>query len=136
MDTEDKKNDIDYSILLENMIKSEFPNTSFDLKGLLKWDKLTQKEIDRTFKKKGRYPKKQRVKYHVVDHFQNYLTSKEKNGNSFRNIYISEIEENDLFYIVIDSKLNMMGQKTRYKYQYLKNISSYKFIDSRLIMIR
>lgn len=133
---EEKKNGMNYSILLGNIIKSEFPNVSFDIKGLIKWDKLTQKEIDRTLKKKGRYPKKQRVKYHVVHHFENCRTLKEKHTNSFRNIYISKIEGNDVFYVVIDSKLSMMGQKTRYKFQYLQNESSYKFIGSRLIMIR
>ena len=100
-----------------------------------------KKEIKKTFEKRGIKISQQRIKYFKTDEFE---INSEANSSDFRQLLISEIEENGIFYCIYDYRtMARMGQKTRYKFKVLNysdsiNISDYQIelLEENMIMIR
>lgn len=109
---------INYTALLDQVINQFFKNQEFDLKGIIQWDEVTQREKDRYFKKTGKQKTIQRVRYTLVKEIWQKPEKTTDNSPFFnyRNIYISNVEEY-FFYCIIDYAWNRMGQKTRYKFK-------------------
>jgi len=132
---------LDYQIILNKVIEDFFPNINFNSIGKLEWHPPTEKEIKKTFEKRGIKTSKQRVRYFKTDEFE--INSK-TDSSGFRQLLISEIEEDDVFYCIYDYRtMVMMGQKTRYKFKVLNysdsiNVSDYqiKLLEEKMIMIR
>lgn len=95
----------------------------------------------RHFEKKGKELTKQRVRYSVIE---NFSSSYKSDSSDYRQLLISEIEDDGVFYCIYDYRtMGRMGQKTRYKFQIKDfkqpmNISDINFelLDNTMIMIR
>ena len=95
----------------------------------------------RHFEKKGKELTKQRVRYSVIE---NFSSSHKSDSSDYRQLLISEIEDDGVFYCIYDYRtMGRMGQKTRYKFQIKDfkqpmNISDINFelLDNTMIMIR
>ena len=132
---------MDYQTILNKVIEDYFPNTKFNSFGKLEWYSPTNKEIKKTFEKRGIRISKQRIKYFKTEEFQNHPKT---NSSDYRQLLISEIEDNGIFYCIYDYRtMGRMGQKTRYKFQIedfqdSMNISdlNIELLDKTMIMIR
>ena len=132
---------MDYQTVLNKVIEVSFPNTKFNFLGKLEWYPVTERQKKRHFEKKGKELNKQRVQYYVIE---NFSPSNESDSSDYRQLLISEIEENGVFYCIYDYRtMGRMGQKTRYKFQIedfqdSMNISdlNIELLDKRMIMIR
>ena len=95
----------------------------------------------KTLLKKGKELTKQRVRYSVIE---NFSSSYKSDSSDYRQLLISEIEDDGVFYCIYDYRtMGRMGQKTRYKFQIKDykqpmNISDINFelLDNTMIMIR
>lgn len=95
----------------------------------------------KTLLKKGKELTKQRVRYSVIE---NFSSSYKSDSSNYRQLLISEIEDDGVFYCIYDYRtMGRMGQKTRYKFQIKDfkqpmNISDINFelLDNTMIMIR
>jgi hypothetical protein len=95
----------------------------------------------RHFEKKGKELTKQRVRYSVIE---NFSSSYKSDSSDYRQLLISEIEDDGVFYCIYDYRtMGRMGQKTRYKFKILNysdsiNISDYQIelLEEKMIMIR
>ena len=109
--------------------------------GKLQWYPPTEKEIKKTFEKTEIKISQQRIKYFTTDEFE---INSETDSSDYRQLLISEIEEDGVFYCIYDYRtLVRMGQKTRYKFQIKEfqqsmNLSDYniELLDKKMIMIR
>jgi hypothetical protein len=132
---------MDYQTVLNKVIEVSFPNTKFNFLGKLEWYPVTERQKKRHFEKKGKELNKQRVQYYVIE---NFSPSNESDSSDYRQLLISEIEEDGVFYCVYDYRtMGRMGQKTRYKFQIKDfqksmNISdiNLELLDNTMIMIR
>jgi hypothetical protein len=132
---------MDYQTVLNKVIEVSFPNTKFNFLGKLEWYPVTERQKKRHFEKKGKELNKQRVQYSVIE---NFSPSNESDSSDYRQLLISEIEEDGVFYCVYDYRtMGRMGQKTRYKFQIKDfqksmNISdiNLELLDNTMIMIR
>ena len=132
---------MDYQTILNKVIEDYFPNTKFNSFGKLEWYSPTNNEIKKTFEKRGIRISKQRIKYFKTEEFQNHPKT---NSSDYRQLLISEIEDNGIFYCIYDYRtMGRMGQKTRYKFKVLNysdsiNISDYQIelLEENMIMIR
>ena len=105
------------------------------------WYSPTNKEIKKTFEKRGIRISKQRIKYFKTEEFQNHPKT---NSSDYRQLLISEIEDDGIFYCIYDYRtMGRMGQKTRYKFQIedfqdSMNISdlNIELLEEEMIMIR
>ena len=106
---------MDYQTILNKVIEDYFPNTKFNSFGKLEWYSPTNKEIKKTFEKRGIRISKQRIKYFKTEEFQNHPKT---NSSDYHQLLISEIEDDGVFYCIYDYRtMGNMGQKTRYKFQ-------------------
>jgi hypothetical protein len=132
---------MDYQTVLNKVIEVSFPNTKFNFLGKLEWYPVTERQKKRHFEKKGKELNKQRVQYYVIE---NFSPSNESDSSDYRQLLISEIEEDGVFYCVYDYRtMGRMGQKTRYKFQIKDFQKSMNFsdinlelLDNTMIMIR
>ena len=93
------------------------------------------------FEKKGKELSKQRVQYSIIE---NFSSSHKSDSSDYRQLLISEIEDDGIFYCIYDYRtMGRMGQKTRCKFQIedfqdSMNISYLyiELIEERMIMIR
>lgn len=95
----------------------------------------------KTLLKKEKELTKQRVRYSVIE---NFSSSYKSDSSNYRQLLISEIEDDGVFYCIYDYRtMGRMGQKTRYKFKILNysdsiNISDYQIelLEEKMIMIR
>ena len=128
-------------MLIQRVIEGFFPNINFNSFGKLEWYPPTEKEIKKTFEKKGIKISQQRIKYFKTEEFQN---NPKTNSSDYHQLLISEIEEDGVFYCIYDYRtMGRMGQKTRYNFKILNysdsiNISDYQIelLEEKMIMIR
>ena len=127
--------------LLDLVITIHFKNHDFNHKGKLEWYPVTERQKKKFFKKNGKELTKQRVQYSVIEDFK---SSNKSDSSDYRQILISEIEEDGVFFCIYDYRtMGGMGQKTRYKFQIKDvqqsiNISdiNIELLDKTMIMIR
>ena len=132
---------MDYQTILNKVIEDYFPKNKFNSLGKLEWYPVTEKQKKRYFEKRGKELTKQRVHYSVIE---NFSSSKKSDLSDYRQLLISEIEDNGIFYCIYDYRtMGRMGQKTRYKFQIedfqdSMNISdlNIELLDKAMIMIR
>lgn len=132
---------MDYQIILTKVIEGFFPNINFNSFGKLEWYPPTEKEIKKTFEKRGIKISRQRIKYFKTDEFE---INSETNSLDYHQLLISEIEEDGIFYCIYDYRTHgNMGQKIMYKFQIKDfqqsmNLSDYniELLDKTMIMIR
>ena len=132
---------MDYQIILNKVIENYFSKNKFNSLGKLEWYPVTEKQKKRYFEKKGKELTKQRVRYSVIE---NFSSSYKSDSSDYRQLLISEIEDDGVFYCIYDYRtMGRMGQKTRYKFQIKDfkqpmNISDINFelLDNTMIMIR
>lgn len=134
---------VDYEDLLEKIISTFFKKNNFTLKGKLIWNEVSKKEKERYFKKNGKELKKQRVKYKTSEVFwENKYKDQLNKSNLFfyNNILISDFEENNIIYCIIDHCIGRMGEVIRYKFEIKglinKEIFEIKLIDDIMLKIR
>ncbi len=127
--------------LLDLVITIHFKNHDFNHKGKLEWYPVTERQKKKFFKKNGKELTKQRVQYSVIEDFK---SSNKSDSSDYRQILISEIEQDGVFYCIYDYRtMGRMGQKTRYKFQ-IKDIQqsinisdiNIELLDKTMIMIR
>lgn len=132
---------MDYQIILNKVIENYFSKNKFNSLGKLEWYSVTEKQKKRYFEKKGKELTKQRVRYSVIENFN---SSYKSDSSDYRQLLISEIEDNGIFYCIYDYRtMGNMGQKTRYKLKILNysdsiNISDnqIELLEEEMIMIR
>ena len=132
---------MDYQTILNKLIEDHFPKNKFNSLGKLEWYPVTERQKKRHFEKKGKELTKQRVRYSVIE---NFSSSHKSDSSDYRQLLISEIEKDGIFYCMYDYKtMGNMGQKIRYKFQIKDfkqpmNISDINFelLDNTMIMIR
>ena len=132
---------MDYQIIINKVIENYFSKNKFNSLGKLEWYPVTERQKKRHFEKKGKELTKQRVRYSVVE---NFSSSYKSDSSDYRQLLISEIEDDGVFYCIHDYRtMGRMGQKTRYKFQIKDfkqpmNISDINFelLDNTMIMIR
>ena len=132
---------MDYQIILNKVIENYFSKNKFNSLGKLEWYPVTEKQKKRYFEKKGKELTKQKVRYSVIENFN---SSYKSDSSDYRQLLISEIEDDGVFYCIYDYRtMGRMGQKTRYKFQIKDfkqpmNISDINFelLDNTMIMIR
>ena len=132
---------MDYQTILNKVIEDYFPKNKFNSLGKLEWYPVTERQKKRHFEKKGKELTKQRVRYSVIENFN---SSYKSDSSDYRQLLISEIEDDGVFYCIYDYRtMGRMGQKTRYKFQIKDfkqpmNISDINFelLDNTMIMIR
>jgi hypothetical protein len=109
-------NSIIKKVLLDKIIELHFNNHKFTLKGSLEWYPTTEKQKERYFKKFGKELKFQRRRYKIrVVYWEG--KNQEDNSSSHHHIFISDIEDDGVFYVMNDHKVGRMGQTFRYKFQ-------------------
>ena len=132
---------MNYNKLIQIVIRDFFSEIKLTSIGQLQWYSPTNKEIKKTFEKRGIRISKQRIKYFKTEEFQNHPKT---NSSDYHQLLISEIEDDGVFYCVYDYRtMDRMGQKTRYKFQIedfqeSMNLSdlNIELLDKRMIMIR
>lgn len=132
---------MDYQTILRKVIEDYFPKNKFNSLGKLEWYPVTERQKKRYFEKKGKELTKQRVQYSIIE---NFSSSHKSDSSDYRQLLISEIEDDGIFYCIYDYRtIGRMGQKTRYKFQIedfqdSMNISDLyiELIGERMIMIR
>jgi len=132
---------LNHSKILDLIISIHFKNRDFNHKGKLEWCPVTERQKKRHFEKKGRELTKQRVQYSIIE---NFSSSNKSDSSDYRQLLISEIEDDGIFYCIYDYRtMGRMGQKTRYKFQIKEfqdsmNISdlNIELLDKSMIMIR
>ena len=132
---------MNYNKLIQKVIRDFFSKNKLTSIGKLQWYPPTEKEIKKTFEKRGIKISQQRIKYFTTDEFE---INSETDSSDYRQLLISEIEEDGVFYCIYDYRtLVRMGQKTRYKFQIKEfqqsmNLSDYniELLDKKMIMIR
>ena len=132
---------MDYQTILRKVIEDYFPKNKFNSLGKLEWYPVTERQKKRYFEKKGKELTKQRVQYSIIE---NFSSSHKSDSSDYRQLLISEIEDDGIFYCIYDYRtMGRMGQKTRYKFQIedfqdSMNISDLyiELIGERMIMIR
>ena len=132
---------MDYQTILNKVIEDYFTNNKFNSLGKLEWYPVTEKQKKRHFEKRGKELTKQRVRYSVIENFN---SSYKSDSSDYRQLLISEIEDDGIFYCIYDYRtMGRMGQKTRYKFQ-IKNFQKsmnltdlyIELLDNTMIMIR
>ena len=129
------------SKILDLIISIHFKNHDFNHRGKLEWCPVTERQKKRYFEKRGKEITKQRVRYSIIE---NFSSSKKSDSSDYRQLLISEIEEDGIFYCIYDYRtMGRMGQTFRYKFKIIDylNLSDYskckyELIDKRIIMIR
>ena len=92
-----------------------------------------RKTKKRYFEKKGKKLTKQRVQYSVIEDFK---SSNKSDSSDYRQILISEIEEDGVFYCIYDYRtMGGMGQKTRYKFQIKDFQQSINILDINIELL-
>jgi hypothetical protein len=132
---------MDYQIILNKVIENYFSKNKFNSLGKLEWYPVTERQKKKTLLKKGKELTKQRVRYSVIE---NFSSSYKSDSSDYRQLLISEIEDDGVFYCIYDYRtMGRMGQKTRYKFQIedfqdSMNISdlNIELLDMTMIMIR
>ena len=132
---------MDYQTILNKVIEDYFTNNKFNSLGKLEWYPVTEKQKKRHFEKRGKELTKQRVRYSVIENFN---SSYKSDSSDYRQLLISEIEDDGIFYCIYDYRtMGRMGQKTRYKFQVedfkeSMNPTDYfiELLDKTMIMIR
>lgn len=132
---------MNHSKILDLIISIHFKNHDFNHKGKLEWCPVTERQKKRHFEKKGKELTKQRVQYSIIE---NFSSSNNSDSSDYRQLLISEIEDDGVFYCIYDYRtMGRMGQKTRYKFQIKDfqdsmNISdlNIELLDKSMIMIR
>ena len=132
---------MDYQTILNKVIEDYFTNNKFNSLGKLEWYPVTEKQKKRHFEKRGKELTKQRVQYSVIENFN---SSYKSDSSDYRQLLISEIEDDGIFYCIYDYRtMGRMGQKTRYKFQVedfkeSMNPTDYfiELLDKTMIMIR
>jgi len=127
--------------LLSIVITNFFQDLNITSIGKLEWFPPTEKEIRKTFEKKGLRMSNQRVRYFKTEEFKNQPKT---NSSDYHQLLISEIEKDGVFYCVSDYRnYGNMGQKIRYKFQikdFQKSLNlsdlNIELLDKRMIMIR
>ena len=123
------------------VITNFFPDLNITSIGKFEWFPPSEKEINKTFEKRGIKISQQRIKYFKTDEFKNQPKT---NSSDHHQLLISEIEKDGIFYCMSDYRTQSnMGQKTRYKFQIKdfqksSNLSdlNIELLDKRMIMIR
>ena len=132
---------MDYQIILNKVIENYFSKNKFNSLGKLEWYPVTERQKKRHFEKKGKELTKQRFRYSVIENFN---SSYKSDSSDYRQLLISEIEDDGVFYCIYDYRtMGNMGQKTRYKLKILNysdsiNISDnqIELLEEEMIMIR
>jgi hypothetical protein len=132
---------LNLSKILDLIISIHFKNHDFNHKGKLEWCPVTERQKKRYIEKRGKELTKQRVQYSIIENFKSSIKS---DSSDYRQLLISEIEDNGIFYCIYDYRtIGRMGQKTRYKFQIedfqdSMNISdlNIELLDKTMIMIR
>ena len=132
---------MDYQTILNKVIEDYFSKNKFNSLGKLEWYPVTDKQKKRHFEKRGKELTKQRVRYSVIE---NFSSSYKSDSSDYRQLLISEIEDDGIFYCIYDYRtMGRMGQKTRYKFQIedfqdSMNISdlNIELLEEEMIMIR
>lgn len=124
---------MDYQIILNKVIENYFTKNKFNSLGKLEWYPVTEKQKKRYFKKKGKELTKQRVRYSVIENFN---SSYKSDSSDYRQLLISEIEDNGIFYCIYDYRtMGNMGQKTRYKLKILNYFDSINISDNQIELL-
>jgi len=132
---------LNYNKLIQKVIRDFFSENKLTLIGQIQWYPPNEKEIKKTFEKKGIKISQQRIKYFKTNELE---INSETNTSDYRQLLISEIEEDGVFYCIYDYiTMGRMGQKIRYKFQIKDfqqsmNLSDYniELLDKTMIMIR
>ena len=127
--------------LIQKVIRDFFSENKLTSIGQIQWYPPNEKEIKKTFEKKGIKISQQRIKYFKTNELE---INSETNTSDYRQLLISEIEEDGVFYCIYDYiTMGRMGQKIRYKFQIKDfqqsmNLSDYniELLDKTMIMIR
>lgn len=129
---------MNYLNLLENIISIYFKDSQFDLKGKLEWREVTEKQKIRYQKKYNKELKIQRRRFVISEIFSEKKMKSNNKYSFFHHILISEIENDNTFYIIDDHCVGgLSGQIFRYKF-ILNDKSTYnvELIDTQMIAIR
>ena len=132
---------MDYNKLIQKVIRDFFSKNKLTSIGKLEWYPPTEKEIKKTFEKRGIRISQKRTKYFKTEEFQNHPKT---NSSDYHQLLISEIEDDGVFYCIYDYRtMGNMGQKTRYKFQIedfqeSMNINdlNIELLEEEMIMIR
>ena len=132
---------MDYQKILIKVTEDFFLRKKFNSLGKLEWNPVTEKQKKKYFEKTGKELTKQRISYSVV---QNFNSSYKADSSEYRQLLISEIEDDGVFYCIYDYRtMGRMGQKTRYTFQikeFQKSINlsdiNFELLDKTMIMIR
>ena len=132
---------MDYQTILRKVIEDYFPKNKFNSLGKLEWYPVTEKQKKRYLDRRRKELNKQRVHYSVIE---NFSSSKKSDSSDYRQLLISEIEDDGVFYCIYDYRTMVrMGQKTRYKFQIedfqeSMNINdlNIELLEEEMIMIR
>ena len=132
---------MNYNKLIQKVIRDFFSENKLTSIGQIQWYPPNEKEIKKTFEKKGIKISQQRIKYFKTKEFHNHPKT---NSSDYHQLLISEIEEDGVFYCIYDYRtMGRMGQKTRCKFKILNysdsiNISDYQIelLEEKMIMIR
>ena len=124
---------MDYQIILNKVIENYFSKNKFNSLGKLEWYPVTEKQKKRYFEKKGKELTKQRVRYSVIE---NFSSSYKSDSSDYRQLLISEIEDDGIFYCIYDYRtMGRMGQKTRYKLKILNYSDSINISDNQIELL-
>ena len=132
---------MDYNKLIQKIIRDFFSKNKLTSIGQLQWYPPTEKEIKKTFEKRGIKISQQRIKCFKTEEFQNHPKT---NFSDYHQLLISEIEDDGVFYCIYDYRtMGRMGQKTRYKFQiedFKESMNpsdlNIELLDKTMIMIR
>lgn len=126
---------VDYEALLEKIISTFFKKNNFTLKGKLIWIDVSKKGKERYFKKNGKELKKQRFKYKTSEVFwKNKYKGQPNKSNMFfyNHILISDFEEKNIIYCIIDHCIGRLGEVIRYKFE-IKGLINTEIFEINLI---
>ena len=132
---------MNYNKLIQKVIRDFFSEIKLTSIGKLEWYPPDEKEIKKTFEKRGIKISQQRIKYFKTEEFQNHPKT---NSSDYHQLLISEIEDDGVFYCIYDYRtMGNMGQKTRYKFriedfQESMNLTdlNIELLEEEMIMIR
>ena len=132
---------MDFNKLIQKVIRDFFSEIKLTSIGKLEWYPPTEKEIKKTFEKRGIKISQQRIKYFKTEEFQNHPKTY---SSDYHQLLISEIEDDGVFYCIYDYRtMGNMGQKTRYKFriedfQESMNLTdlNIELLEEEMIMIR
>jgi len=129
---------MNYQNLLKFIISEFFSESNFDLHGKLEWLPVTEIEKERYFRKRGKELKHQRRKYKISDiYWEKKRTdqTKKKTFFTYHQILISDIDNNGIFYCIVDLNLGFGGHKIKYEFSIINYSETIKINDLKISLV-